>query len=185
MNETQLRSHPATPCTAVRNLAVRITEAAGGSLHLVYSLKASQSKLRIPATVPAVRAEELWRHTCFEVFVRRAGEKGYVEFNFSPSGEWAAYRFRSYRKAGASLDEIPPPEMRVRQTARRLEVEAVINPRPLLAPNGQLQLGVSAVIEATDGALSYWALQHPSEKPDFHHPDSFAISLDAGSLAKT
>ena len=36
-------------------------------------------------------------------------------------------------------------------------------------PDGRI--GLSAVIETTDGALSYWALAHPAEKPDFHHPD--------------
>jgi len=36
---------------------------------------------------------------------------------------------------------------------------------------------LSAVIEATDGSLSYWALEHPADKPDFHHPDSFALEL--------
>ena len=36
---------------------------------------------------------------------------------------------------------------------------------------------LAAVIEATDGSLSYWALAHPSDKPDFHHPDSFVLEL--------
>ena len=36
---------------------------------------------------------------------------------------------------------------------------------------------LSAVIETTDGAMSYWALAHPSAKPDFHHPDSFVLDL--------
>ena len=28
-----------------------------------------------------------------------------------------------------------------------------------------------------DGGISYWALAHPPGKPDFHHPDSFALTL--------
>jgi hypothetical protein len=36
---------------------------------------------------------------------------------------------------------------------------------------------LSAVIEAADGTISYWALKHPSDRPDFHHADSFAIQL--------
>jgi hypothetical protein len=42
-----------------------------------------------------------------------------------------------------------------------------------------LVMGVSAVIVARDGSRSYWALVHPAEKPDFHHPDAFALTLDA------
>ena len=37
--------------------------------------------------------------------------------------------------------------------------------------------GLTAVIETLDGAISYWALAHPAEKPDFHHPDSFILIL--------
>jgi hypothetical protein len=40
-----------------------------------------------------------------------------------------------------------------------------------------LRLGLSAVIEENDGTISYWALKHLPGKPDFHHPDSFALEL--------
>ena len=41
-----------------------------------------------------------------------------------------------------------------------------------------LVLGLSAVVESIDGALSYWALMHPAAKPDFHHPDALVLELD-------
>jgi hypothetical protein len=33
------------------------------------------------------------------------------------------------------------------------------------------------VVEEKDGLLSYWALNHPPGKPDFHHPDAFVLEL--------
>ena len=39
------------------------------------------------------------------------------------------------------------------------------------------RLGLSAVIEDTNGHKSYWALAHPPGKPDFHHADCFAYEL--------
>ena len=44
-------------------------------------------------------------------------------------------------------------------------------------PPGAEMLALSAVIEAEDGQKSYWALAHPSDKPDFHHPQSFVLEL--------
>ena len=38
-------------------------------------------------------------------------------------------------------------------------------------------VGLTAVIQGLDGAMGYWALAHPSDKPDFHHPNSFALML--------
>jgi hypothetical protein len=40
---------------------------------------------------------------------------------------------------------------------------------------------LSAVVEEENGTLSYWALKHPRDKPDFHCPDGFVFEL-AGDL---
>jgi hypothetical protein len=44
--------------------------------------------------------------------------------------------------------------------------------------DNRLRLGLAAVIEDDAQVLSYWALKHPAEKPDFHHADSFVVALD-------
>lgn len=46
-----------------------------------------------------------------------------------------------------------------------------------------MQIALSAVIEEKDGTKSYWALRHPPGKPDFHHPDCFALTLEAPEAA--
>ena len=100
---------------------------------------------------------------------------GYREFNFSPSGEWAVYAFRSYR-VGGELDVELAPGIVVRRTMNRLELDAEIC-QDILPPGRPLRLGLSAVMEDADGELSYWALRHPPGKPDFHHTDAFALQL--------
>lgn len=100
---------------------------------------------------------------------------GYREFNFSPSGEWSVYAFRAYRD-GEAMDTELTPSMVVRSSPHRLELEAQLA-RPLLPAAAELRLGLSAVIEQADGALSYWALHHPTGQPDFHHADAFAMRL--------
>ena len=100
---------------------------------------------------------------------------GYREFNFSPSGEWAVYAFRGYRD-GDELGIELTPEIVVRRTEDRLELDAEIS-QDLLPSGRPLRLGLSVVVEDTDGVLSYWALRHPPGKPDFHHTDAFASQL--------
>jgi hypothetical protein len=41
-----------------------------------------------------------------------------------------------------------------------------------------LRLALSVVVEETDGRLSYWAITHPAERPDFHHRDGFVLPLE-------
>lgn len=148
-------------------------------LRIAYRLDGAMDMLKMPAGCPARRADRLWEHTCFEAFIRAAGDKTYYEFNFSPSGEWAAYSFRAYRDGMASLGEDSAPEILVRRDVDKLELEATarLDRLPALAAAATWQIGLSAVIEAGDGGLSYWALKHPAAKPDFHHADSFIVDL--------
>ncbi len=107
------------------------------------------------------------------------GEPTYHEFNFSPSGEWAAYAFRGYRNGGPIEDDKLDPEITVRSAANSFELEALVRLDCLQAvtPQMPLRLGLSAVIEENDETISYWALKHLQGKPDFHHADSFALEL--------
>ena len=172
MPSAALERHPASPCAALRGIEASVTRAAEGSLQLAYRLEGDLDRVRIPqARAPRI-AERLWQHTCCELFIASAADGAYHEFNFSPSGEWAAYRFERYRE-GVPF-EAANPKISVQRSAAILKLEA----RIFHPPPGKLRLGLSAVIEETDGTLSYWALRHAPGKPDFHHRDAFALELD-------
>ena len=173
MLHAALERHPAAPCVALRGIQVFLNRAADGQLNVRYLLEGAIERLRIPPPRKcALAAERLWQHTCCEIFVAREGERGYDEHNFSPSGEWAAYAFTGYREGSALA--VPAPGICVTRNASRLELEA----RIARSYPGKLSIGLSAVVEDADGALSYWALRHPPGKPDFHHPTTFALALD-------
>jgi hypothetical protein len=167
----ELVPHPQTPCDAVRRVYAVVTRAGADALAVRYGIEADLALLRIPPPRPPALGERLWQHTCCELFVARSGHGAYREFNFSPSGEWAAYAFRGYRDGGAWSAR--DPRIAVRRSDDALELEATVAVEP-----GTLRLAVSAVIEAGDGTLSYWALKHPAGRPDFHHPEAFALELE-------
>ena len=175
-----LTPHPRTPTDVVHAIEARLHRSPDGALAVKYRLRGDLDRVRIPAPRAPRVTERLWQHTCCELFVRRADAAGYHEFNFAPSGEWAAYTFEDYRKGARLLDESLEPKVSTRREPDALELEAVIalhRLSPLLA-RATLAISVTAVVEDRDGALTYWALAHPAEKPDFHHPDAFALELD-------
>ena len=43
------------------------------------------------------RKDELWKMTCFEMFLNPIGQKQYYEFNVSLEGAWNCYHFAGYR----------------------------------------------------------------------------------------
>ena len=142
----------------------------GRTLSLEYSLIGPVEMVRWPEGAARVRTDELWRTTCFEAFARTAA--GYVEYNLSPSGAWAAYAFDDYREGMRRL-EIPAPFIVTRMAQGRFVLTADVT----LPEDATGAVGLTAVVEGLDGAIAYWALRHPSDKPDFHHSDSFALDL--------
>jgi hypothetical protein len=174
-----LKPHPSTPPGAGISVAVGSARLPGGELHLEYFLSGDIGRIAMRQAAPPIRADGLWRHTCFEAFVRGPGSDAYCEFNFAPSRAWAAYDFDGYRRGMRVPDQVPAPRIESGRTERdyRLAVTLDFSGLAEFAPDAPWRLGLSAVIEATDGRLSYWALNHAPGKPDFHHPDCFALEL--------
>jgi hypothetical protein len=169
-----LRLHPDSLCAAATRIEADVAHPRPGSLVLSYVVSGRISDLRLPPVVTAARADALWRQTCFEVFVRGSADPGYYEFNFSPSTQWAAYRFGGYRNGMRVAAEISAPRIEVRSSAETYILQAALAFDGLSSP---LHLGLSAVLEETNGCKSYWALAHPPGKADFHHADCFALEL--------
>jgi hypothetical protein len=169
-----LRLHPYSHCAAATRIDADIARPHPGSMILSYVVGGRASDLRLPPVVAAARADELWQHTCFEAFIRPSTGSAYYEFNFSPSTQWAAYHFSGYRSGMRVATEIAAPRIEMWSTAESYTLQAALELDELSSP---LHLGLSAVLEETNGRKSYWALAHPPGKPDFHHADCFALEL--------
>jgi hypothetical protein len=172
-----LKLHPDSRCAAATHIDVEAARPRPGNLLLHYFVTGKTGDLRRPPAAAPARADELWRHTCFEAIVRASGD-AYYEFNFAPSTQWAAYRFAGYRNAMRVASEVGAPYFDVQSNDAGFELQVALD-LSNLPLDGPWRLGLSAVIEEASGRLSYWALTHPPGKPDFHHSDCFALELPA------
>jgi hypothetical protein len=170
-----LKAHPDFPSEAVSGIDVGV-ERDGAALTLRYGLTGAVAALAIPPVAAPERTDELWRHTCFEAFLRPDAGGAYIELNFAPSTQWAAYRFAGYRQEMHAAD-VAAPRIAVTTTEASLELAVSLDLASLALPPGPCRLALSAVVEAADGAKSYWALAHPLGRPDFHHEAGFASRL--------
>jgi hypothetical protein len=171
----------AIPCRAVWAIDVNVRRTSA-ELEVNFRLEGNISRICLTPPGGLPNAVELWRHTCFELFVAIEGQAQYHELNFAPWRQWRIYAFRGYRDLDSSspANYLLSPSIAVCSTDQTLELRAGILLADLseVHPQAPLRVGLSAVIEASDGSFSYWALRHPSAKPDFHHPDAFALRLD-------
>ena len=172
--------HPHHPSRVAQAVAAQATRTAEGKLSLSYALHGDVARMHIAPPGPARLGWKLWRHTCCEVFVRAEGAEAYHEFNFSPSGEWAAYAFSRYREGVSLTDESLNPQVAIESRPDRLDLYALVDLARLSGTYGRraLLIGLAVIIEEENGGYSYWALRHAPGKPDFHDAAAFALRLN-------
>lgn len=174
MIERALVHHPTTAAAWIESLVVRLNREAA-ALRVEFFLQGDLTHLRLPSG-PTGRRDDLWRHTCGEVFIGSAAAPAYREWNLAPSGAWQAYDFTAYR-TGRRPAEVAAPVIHSDRSPATLALNTRL-PLDAFTLGGRIRLAISAVLEDGDGLLTYWALAHPGQRPDFHHPASFILSLD-------
>lgn len=173
-----LAPHPATPPSTPGfdvwvdvQYAYMLSQTA--SLHLWFCVGAPLQRFVVPEPAESHRKDRLWETTCFEAFLQTDGDRSYREWNFAPSGDWAAHDFADYRK-NAQEPEIDSPHVDRQDNLTWWEIGVALS----LESRTDWKVGLSAVLEEKDGTKSYWALAHPNaDKPDFHNADCFVAKL--------
>lgn len=178
MQTHHLICHPAHKPLAISGVAAKVVGLDEHWLRLRWRIEGSQ-KLVVPPFAGKLRADGLWRTTCFELFLRPGRGRTYLEFNLSPSERWAAYDFSGYREGMAERPMPRAPGCTIREGGNMAIFDAAI-PRAGL-PDRPCSMGLCAVIDEEGGRLSYWALAHARAMPDFHDPACFAAVLPAAS----
>jgi hypothetical protein len=171
--DATLWPHPAAGALCVQAVRVRLDRRRADGIALRFEIDAPAGSLVLPPPAPPLRANHLWETTCFEMFLRPAGESGYLEFNFSPSGRWAVYAFDAYR-AGRVAAPAASPTMELDTRAEGIAADIVL---ALDLPAPAYEVGLCAVVEERGFGKSYWALSHGAPAPDFHHRSCFAEEL--------
>lgn len=142
-------------------------------------------RLQDPAGVVAVsslsaepeRRHELWKATCFEFFLAAEGKPGYWEFNLAPAGHWNVYRFEGYRAGMVEEGAYDALPFSVVRGTGGTEVSVRVDTTGLGIGSQTWRMAVSAVVGEGGDRVTYWALSHPGDEPDFHHPDAFQLPL--------
>jgi hypothetical protein len=158
----------------------------GRCLVLEYILQGDLSGLHLTSAKGIKnRCDRLWEHTCFEAFLALENHKNYWELNLSPEGNWNFYSFTDYRQGQAqeiavqSLDtfrtEITPHCFRLET---RLNLASLRNFENWSLSSLPLSVGLTAVLENKDQGLSYWAIRHLGDQPNFHLRESFSLVLE-------
>ena len=175
-----LWSHPVGYSIAPLEIDAGVERLSATVLRFRYLMRGDIDGLVIPPLSAPLRSNNLWRTTCFEAFLFRPDGPAYVELNFSPSTQWAAYDFAAYRDGMVQASLPAPPDLDVTRRDDSLELVATISLEVAREP---CLLNLCAIVEEPGGRLSYWASDHAGDRPDFHRQDCFTLELPAAGPA--
>jgi hypothetical protein len=147
-------------------------------LELGFRLAGDLDLVGLPPLAAGARTDRLWEHTCFEAFVAEAAGERYVELNFSPSTDWAAYSFDGYRRGMRPLGLAHSPAVRVEREPGALVVTARVDLGLQSSAGSPWRVGLTAVVASASGQVSHWALAHPRDEPDFHDAAGWTVTLE-------
>ncbi len=167
-----LMLHVACDLGPVRAVTAAITPTPQGC-EAEFRLEGTIDGIVVPPAAPPGRQDNLWQTTCFEIFWQPIGGRAYREFNLSPSGQWAAYDFDSFREGmrDAPVDAIA---IACARDGAGLVLRASIAadlPDPA-------QVALNAIVAHQDGSKQYWALAFPPGKPEFHSEANRALIVE-------
>jgi len=109
---------------------------------------------------------ELWRGTCFELFIADNLGTGYREFNFTPSGRYCSTKLSSYRESlGVHKSGVEPTITTIGKAIFSIVLKkvSVIN----------REIALSMITADRELNREFWAVCHPFAQPDFHHRSNF------------
>ncbi|MBU2538364.1 MAG: DOMON-like domain-containing protein [Proteobacteria bacterium] len=161
-----------------RGLAIHGTiERTERAIAISFLLQGNMNDIVLPTAPEPKRCDNLWQATCFEMFWGEEGKTRYWELNLAPTGAWNVYAFTDYRTEMRQEERIAEPVITTARTPDTFSLTAELEIANLHAAQSPLRIGISTVIQHQDNRLSYWALAHPAEKPDFHAPQTFLIRV--------
>ena len=181
---------PTTETVSIVGSAARRNNA----LKVVYRLKGNCAAVAIPnisqiasSDIGAshLRQNYLWERTCFEFFLCQGTSphksQPYWEFNLSPNGAWNVFSLEAYRQNTLESSAFRSLPFAVELSPQALQLEINIDLTALVSADAPIQVGISAVLlfesQGQAAEESFWAIAHPGPEADFHHPDSFVLSL--------
>jgi hypothetical protein len=147
-------------------------------LAVSFELAGDLAALHIPQLVSTLtRQDRLWEDTCFEFFIAPKNSPLYWEFNLAPSGDWNVYYLDDYRQGLRAEPSVTALPFAVHSQPGLLSLDMEVELTKFVPADEPIQMAISTVVQRTDGTMSYWALAHCGDQPDFHLRESFIVEL--------
>jgi hypothetical protein len=120
------------------------------------------------------RKDELWKRTCFELFLANRDKPNYYELNMSPSSEWNFYHFVDYKKEMKEEKNISEPLVHLSKTPKGylFSFEFDLYPKFL---KDDFTFNLAVILLDTQGVRHFYSIHRKEKRVDFHDKTYWAL----------
>jgi len=139
-------------------------------LYLSFSVKGDIDNYIFPSPSKVKRADELWKATCFELFLAHGDSKEYYELNISPSLAWNFYYLKDYR---ANIQEVKlssPITLHTDKEKNSYTIECKLEGFDFKKFD---TYNITAILLTQKEERTFWSLKPMKNIPDFHNREYF------------
>lgn len=137
-----------------------------------YEITADLSPYNFPKKSKQQRADELWRDTCFELFITNRSSDEYYEINTSPSTKWNAYHFQNYKEDMSESDVFSVPSIISQKLDNRYSFSFEMAFQEDIFEK-ELLVNLAIILLDRDCVRHFYSIHRREGSPDFHDRDGF------------
>ena len=141
-------------------------------MKIEYEIIGDLSSYSFPKKTKQKRANELWKDTCFELFIANYSSTEYYEINTSPSTEWNAYHFTSYKKEMRESDLFSPPRISFYQSDNRYTFSFEMTFRKNIFDK-ELLINLAVILLDKEEKRHFYSINRQNSSPDFHNRELY------------
>ena len=141
-------------------------------IYLHFRISGALKNYQFPQKDILKRANELWKATCFELFLANSKIQSYYEINISSMLHWNVYSLKKYRAEPKEFIIFSKPFIEIREGDQSYKIDFELECKELyLAEFDQYNLAV--ILLNMENKREFWTLNPVGESPDFHNRDGF------------
>ena len=142
-------------------------------VHLTFMLNGEIKNYIVPNKEKLKRANELWKTTCFELFLANSKEEKYYELNISPTLAWNFYTLSEYRAVPKEVAEEIEPLIMSRRDEENYEITFELESKTVNFEAFDT-FNLACILLSNAKKRTFWSLNPQHGLPDFHNQQSFS-----------
>jgi len=141
-------------------------------LQLTFTLEGDLNAYLLPKEEKILRANELWKATCFELFLADTESKEYYELNISSSLAWNFYFLKEYRVKPEEVKNLLIPKIKSFRNKDKYEIIFELESAEIDFEKFEL-FNLATILLTVKKERTFWSFIPQSGVPDFHNRRGF------------